>query len=245
LTRRQFSGNIENSDARLQTADTRRAAVSEEKTVEIHQTTKLKQDSTLSALVAQADATVKAAIDVAAAVGTWDVSADERGRRVLVLRVRDQFEGQCSATFAPDELRYERHLASRLHPLKGALVQVSQWQRLLQQLFDNIRQWCEALPGGANIEEEPIMMLEEQSGEYEVSRLVVVSNGQTMLVEPVALWNVGAEGRVDLKGTGGPLTLIYLQKEGEWYHLAQMPPITTSLLTQALFLELSEACLNG
>src|SRR5207302_1013610 len=110
------------------------------------------------------------------------------------LRLRDQFNGQCSAAFAPDELRNERHLASRLQVLKGALIRVDHWLGQLQALYGNIRQWCQALPGGAYVQEEPIVMREERSGEYEASRLLISSNGQMMRVEPVALWIVGADG---------------------------------------------------
>jgi hypothetical protein len=213
--------------------------------MEIHQTASLKQNSALSELIAHIDPAVKAAVDVATAVGTWDLAADERGRPLLVLRLRDPLNGQCSATFAPDELRNKQHLASRLHALKGALLQVGEWRKQLQQLFDNIRQWCQTLPGGAYVQEEPLVMREERSGEYEASRLIITSNGQTMRVEPVALWIVGADGRVDLRGIGGPFTLLFSQQDGGWFYLAETLPIATYPLTQELFLQLAEACLNG
>jgi len=213
--------------------------------VDIDQTVNLKQNTALSALVAQTDPIVRAAIDVATAVGTWDLAADERGRPLLILRIRDQFNGQCSAIFAPDELRNQQHLASRLHLLKGSLLRVGHWRGQLKLLFDDIRQWCQALPGGAYVQEESIVMREEQSGEYEASRLRITSNGQTMLVEPVALWIVGADGRVDLRGTGGPFTLLYSQQDQGWFYLPNSLPLATYPLTKELFLQLAEACLNG
>jgi hypothetical protein len=203
------------------------------------------QNAELSALVAQKEPAVVAAIDLATAVASWDLTADERGRPLLVLRVRDQLGAEGSAVFAPDELRNERHLASRLTALKGAVLQVGHWRGQLRVLFDNIRQWCQMLPGGAYVEEVPTILREEPSGEYEATRLVITSGGRTMQVVPVALWIVGADGQVDLIGIGGPFTLLHSRKDAGWSFLRETPPITTYPLTQELFLELAEACLNG
>ena len=69
--------------------------------------------------------------------------------------------------------------------------------------------------------------------------------GQTMEVEPVACWVVGADGEVDLQGIGGPFYLLYIQKDGGWFYLPNSPPVVTHPLTEELFLELAEACLHG
>jgi hypothetical protein len=222
-----------------------REAVYEEISVEIHQTPSLKQKAEYSALVAQTDQTLRATVNGASAVATWDLAADDRGRPLLVLRLRDDLNGQASAAFAPDELQSMRHLESRLHKLKGALVQVGHWREQLRLLFENLRLWCQALPRGADVQEELITIREERSGEYEVSRLVIRSDGQVMWVEPVALWIVGADGRVDLEGVGGPFTLLYSQQDGAWVFLRETPPLATFPLTQQLFLQLAEACLHG
>jgi len=213
--------------------------------VDIHQTANLERNAEYSALVAQTDQSVRATVDVATADATWDLAPHERGRPLLVLRLQDQLNGQCSAAFAPDELRSEQNMGSRLHSLKGALVRVGHWREQLRLLFGNIRQWCEALPGGAYVQEEPILMREERSGEYEAARLLITSNGQLMRVEPVASWIVGADGRVDLRGIGGPFTLLYSQQGGGWLYLRETLPMAMYPLTQELFLQLAEACLNG
>ncbi|MGO8898436.1 MAG: hypothetical protein ACLQU5_08800 [Isosphaeraceae bacterium] len=213
--------------------------------MDIHQTEALERNAEYSALVAQTDQSLRATFDVASADATWGLAQDERGRPLLVLRLRDQLDGQCSAQFAPDELRNEQHLGLRLYSLKGALVRVGYWRGQLRLLFGNIRQWCVALPGGSYVREEPILMREERSGEYEATRLLITSNGQTMRAEPVASWIVGADGRVDLRGIGGPFTLLYSREGAEWCYLRETPPIEMYPLTQELFLQLAEACLNG
>jgi len=224
---------------------TRRGTAFEEYVVDIHQTANLERNAEYSALVAQTDQSVRATVDVATADATWDLAPHERGRPLLVLRLQDQLNGQCSAAFAPDELRSEQNMGSRLHSLKGALVRVGHWREQLRLLFGNIRQWCEALPGGAYVQEEPILMREERSGEYEAARLLITSNGQLMRVEPVASWIVGADGRVDLRGIGGPFTLLYSQQGGGWLYLRETLPMEMYPLTQELFLQLAVACLNG
>lgn len=211
----------------------------------IHQTATLEQNPAFSALVTQKNDTLSANIDLATGEGTWELAADQYGRPILRLRLRDQFGGQGTADFVPEELQHEAHLTRRLHSLKAALLYVGQWRDRLQQLFTSIRQWCQQLPGGAFIQEEPLTLREERSGEYEVSRLLIFSGGQTMRVEPVAAWVVGADGRVDLKGLGGPLVLLYVQQDGGWFSLQNQFPMAMSPLTETLFLQLAEACLHG
>jgi len=65
-----------------------------------------------------------------------------------------------------------------------------------------------------------------------------------MRIEPVAAWVVGADGRVDMKGTGGPLILIYRETEKRWFYFQQFPAAEIPL-TKDVFVRLAEACLNG
>jgi hypothetical protein len=214
--------------------------------VNIDQAVNLRLNALLSTLVAQKDAVLNSVIDVATAEGIWELGADERGRPVLTLRLRDQFNGQCSATFAPEELQNDAHLSSRLYGLKEALIRVGHWRGQIQRLFADIRQWCQNLPGGAYVQEEPIIIREERSGEYDATRLLITRDGHTLRVEPIATWIVGADGRVDLKGMGGPFTLLYSQQDGGWFYFPDTFPRVKPLpLTDALFLQLAEACLDG
>ncbi len=211
----------------------------------VRQGPNLKQHKTYSSLVAQKNALLEGVLDLATAEGAWELDKDNRGRPLLLLRLTDQLNGQTTAAFAPEELQNDAHLSSRLRGLKGALLHVGHWRGQLQQLFADVRRWCQGLPGGAYVQEEPMVVREERSGEYEVTRLIVSSKGQTMRVEPVALWVVGADGRVDLKGIGGPFTLLYFQQDGGWAYVQNGPPAVTMPLTEGLFLQLAEACLDG
>jgi hypothetical protein len=190
----------------------------------VTQTDALAHDSSYSALAARQEPLLKGAIDLDTAEGTWDLGKDDRGRPLLVLRLRDAFNGECTAAFAPDEMGNDSHLASRFRDLKGALLRVGQWRGQLQALFATVRPWCLGLTG-AHVREEPMCLSEERSGTYEASRLLVTSNGRTMRVQPVAAWVVGAEGRVDLKGVGESFTLVYSRdRGGGWRSTTVSPP---------------------
>jgi hypothetical protein len=211
----------------------------------IQQTGTLQQHPTISQLVAQRNPLLEQVIGPSTAEGVWDLTADAYGRQLLRLWLRDQESGQGTGDFAPEELKNEAHLTTRLHNLQGALQRVGRWRKRLQQLYTDIRQWCQQLPGGATIIEEPLLLREERSGQYEATRLVVTSNGQTLRVEPVASWVVGAAGRVDVKGIGGPFILLLSDENGGWFYLPDRSPINTIPLTEALFLKLAQECLYG
>ena len=211
----------------------------------VQQTPALQQNAELSALVGQRQDVLDAVIGqpVAGASATWDLTTDSRSRPVLVLRLHDPHKGQSEGRFAPDELRNVPHLSARLGDLKEALIRVGGWLGLLERLYADIRQWSQALPA-VYVEELPVTVREERSGPYEATMLRVSSNARTMTVEPVAAWVVGADGRVDLKGVGGPFTLVYSQPKGGWYHVENKPPLTFLPLDQALYLDLARACLD-
>jgi hypothetical protein len=210
----------------------------------VQQTPGLQQNADLSALVNQRKDVLEAMIgqQVAGASAIWDLTADNRNRPVLVLHLRDAHKGQCEGRFSPDELRNVPHLSARLADLKAALTRVGQWLGLLDRLYADVRQWSQTLPA-AYVEELPVTLHEQRSGPYEATMLRVSSNGKTMTVEPVAAWVVGADGRVDFKGVGGPFTLVYSQPAG-WCYVENKPPLTFLPLDQALYLDLARACLD-
>lgn len=204
----------------------------------------LRQHAEYAPLVARAGAMVDSVIDPVSAAGTWDLESGEGGRPRLILRLRDDAEGQASAAFDPSELTTPAHFNRRVMALRDAFLRLKRWRAEVRRLFATISEWSEALPGGASLREEPITIHEKRSGPYEMSRLVIMSGGASMSVEPVAAWVVGADGRVDLKGNGGPFTLVYSRAEGWRCVLDTFPVVKTPDLTKELFLELAHACLH-
>ena len=208
----------------------------------IQQTPGLLQSPEYAALVTKADPLVASYLGPTASA-IWDLVNDERGRPLLKLKVVDPFSGPGTWNFAPDELRNERHLSSRLGDLTDSLVRTGVWRKPLDDLFSSIREWSQGLPG-AYIQEEP-MTYRDGNGMFEASRLLVTSEGLTMQVEPVGSWVVGADGLVNLNGLGGPYMLLYSQRDGGWFYLPDTTPAQTVPLTQELYLQLAEACLHG
>lgn len=208
------------------------------------QTPALQADAANSQLVTPTYAAAQAAFSPTAN-GVWERTLDGQGRVVLRLRIADQ-GAEASADFAPEELANPAHLAKRLASLQSAVVRVGHWRGRLETLFAQIRAWAATLPGGAAVvTEAPRTVREERSGEYTVSELLLHRGGAEMRVVPIAAWVVGANGRVDLLGAGGPFVLIHDETDGWQYVRERYPVVTLEVLTEGLFHQLAQACLDA
>ncbi|MDB5309868.1 MAG: hypothetical protein JWO38_4070 [Gemmataceae bacterium] len=218
--------------------------------VQITQDSTLQADPVLAATVAEKNWLLETAIDGSAAEATWELNG-EPGRPNLILRVRDPEGYRSSATFAPVELKNETGLTSRLGDLNEALLRVAEWRKAVDTLFARIRPWCEALSGSPAVCKNINLVREERSGEYLVRELFVIPIGGDRLIDPlmvftpVAAWVVGWDGRVDMTGPGDRYILNYSRAAGAWYHVPNYLPYRQLPLTETLFRELAEACLDG
>jgi hypothetical protein len=204
----------------------------------------LKADGKLSPLVTTVDPAVRAAFDPSAE-GVWVRREEPSGRVLLGLRVTNSAGGEATATYTPDELDNPYYLAKRLERQRAAVDRVTEWKGRLGELFHSVRAWSQTLPGGpAVVTETALTLNEELSGEYTVSQLVLRRGHDEMRVVPVALWVLGADGRVDLRGPGGPFTLVDFPT-GWQYVGERFPPMTLEPLTESLFHQLALACLDA
>ncbi len=121
---------------------------------------------------------------------------------------------------------------------------VDEWRSRLNDLHAKIREWSKGLELPPHIESHRITINEELTGPYEVTELIFTHLGRHMKVRPVAVSVVGADGRVDITGSEGPFTLVYLSDEGGWFLVGDRPPGELQPLTRELFLNLAEACLK-
>lgn len=211
--------------------------------VQINQDMTLKIDDALSAEVTAKNPLLQTAIGPSATEATWELNG-EPGRPSLILRLRDQ-QGRLSssATFAPAELKNDSELTTRLSDLRGAMLKVAEWRKTVEVLFARIRPWCTSLPGGSSVKDRSGWVEEEQSGGYEVPELVVIRGEARIVITPVGMWVMGADGRVDLFGPGDRRVLHYSRITDSWFHVPndryqEIP------LTEAIFQELSEACFD-
>lgn len=204
----------------------------------------LRADPELSAAVEAKSGLLGKAIDLATARAEWRRATDARGRPLAELHLRDQFDGQATAGFAPDEFRNDTQLEYRFRDLKAALVRVAEWRRHVRALFATLRPWCEGLPGHPLVREEPWAAVEERSGEYETTRLEVRRAGQVLTITPVGAWVVAADGRVDMAGPGDRAVLLYDAPAGRWYHVPNYLPRREQPLDEPLFRQLAEDCFD-
>jgi hypothetical protein len=87
-------------------------------------------------------------------------------------------------------------------------------------------------------------VVEEKSGEYEIPELMVIRGSAGMVITPIGAWVLGADGRVDMIGPGDRAILEYTQATDSWYHVPNHLPYRELPLTESLFRDLAEACLD-
>jgi hypothetical protein len=212
--------------------------------VKITQDATVLTDPVLSATLAEKDRLLESIINGSAAEAVWQLDGGD-GRPGLNLYLRDQSGKRGSATFEPFELKSESVLAARLGTLGDALRKVGEWRRAVESLFARIRPWCASLPGNPHMTDGSTTVAEEQSGWYDVPELTVVRGRATLTITPVAAWVVGADGQVNMTGPGDRAVLEYTRATDSWYHVPNYLPYRELPLTESLFRELAEACLDA
>ncbi len=213
--------------------------------MEIAEMPSLQLEHKISALVKRQKNRVERAIGKHATKAHWDLLPNERGAPRIVLRAYQDAEAQGSMDFSQQELENDAYAEQQITSFAQVVERIDNWRSELAKLYADISTWSQKLEGVISIAEDAIVILEAKTGEYQVSRLTLKRRDQTMEVRPVSVWVVGADGRVDLKGIGGPFTLLFSKRFGGWHYLRETFPIKTEPLTEAIFLTLAEACLNG
>lgn len=96
------------------------------------------------------------------------------------------------------------------------LEEIELFNERVVALFEQICDWLEE----ENIEfvkkESDLTLNEGRSGPYKTRRLDVftIDNERLFSVVPYGIWIIAAEGRVELEGSSGAETLVYLSKKG-------------------------------
>lgn len=203
----------------------------------------LEADEYLRAAVAARAGLLEAVID-GTATAEWRKGADRFGWPATHLTLREPSGARVGATLLAAELRNEAEVEERFRGLKTALETVRDWRVAVARLFATIRPWCETLPGVSAVAEETIRAAEGESGEYEISQLVVTAGRWPMRIYPMAAWVVGWEGLVMMSGMGRA-ALYYSRANSAWYHIPDNIPYQEVPLTEALFRELAGAILHA
>jgi hypothetical protein len=162
----------------------------------------LAQDDALTELVNSRSIVLQDEIPNATAKAEWDKQVDARGRPLLILALRDSFAGESTKTFAPVELEphYDQHLRERLRGMHGAMLRVGQSRARIAGLYSDIREWLATVQPPVLIDEYEVRLNEELSGPYSMPALSIRRGNRSIEVQPIAIWVVGAQGRVDIVG---------------------------------------------
>lgn len=84
------------------------------------------------------------------------------------------------------------------------------WLEHLQRLDDQVRAWLsEYIEAGAvEVVTEPIVVQEEQVGQYQAPQAKIHVGSHTVKLKPIGAFLIGAYGRVDMEGPRGICRLI-------------------------------------
>jgi hypothetical protein len=188
-------------------------------------------------------AVVAEEINLAAATAEWGFLKDDRGRDLLTLHIRDSLGAEARSELAPAELADERQLRDRLHALLDAALRVNRWRSEVKKLYGQISVWVPRYDPAALFHHETTTLNEQRSGPYAMDVMRIDSGGRSAVLEPIALWVVGADGRVDLSGVGG--REIFVLDEGRgWFWVSNDQVERLRPMTEELFMQLLKAVIQ-
>ncbi len=179
------------------------------------------------------------------ATAEWRKGTNWEGKPVAQLRLSDATGARAGADLLPFEFLSPDKLEAKFRDLRDAFQIVRDWRAAVAELFATIRPWCESLPGNPRVHEEPLCMIEGESGEYETTQLVVMRGRWTLHIKPVAAWVVGWDGMIGMNGPGDRYMLYYSRAKNAWFHTPNNLPYRELLLTEALFRKLAGDALDG
>ncbi len=203
----------------------------------------LDADESLRAAVTERAGLLEGIINGTAAA-EWRKGTDWQGQLAAQLRLRDPTGARVGADLLPVEFKNAVRLEARFRDLRDALQTVRDWRAAVACLFATIRPWCESLPGDPAVCGNVERVQEEASGEYLVRQLFVIRANRMMVIHPVGAWVLAADGRVDMIGPGDRAILHYFRATDSWCHIPNDAPYREFPLTESLFRELAEACLD-
>lgn len=96
-----------------------------------------------------------------------------------------------------------------------------EWLRYLGQLYEIIQGFLNdySKSGDLNISFENKLINEELIGEYKAPRMIIQLNGNSVIFEPIGTNLIGANGRVDMKGTAGTVKFVLVNKDSVKPHI--------------------------
>jgi hypothetical protein len=90
---------------------------------------------------------------------------------------------------------------------------IAEFNQRVNNLYFSIAQWCEEAGLKTSIEDK--INTEERSGSYATKKLNIFKDDKKIAVlNPIGMWIIGADGRVDLETDSGKEILVYWREGG-------------------------------
>lgn len=117
----------------------------------------------------------------------------------------------------------------------------AQWLQSVRRLYGTIEEWLGDLKadGTVGISYRTIAMSEDQVGAYEADCMCIQVGQDRIVLEPLGTVIVGANGRVDVKGSNGDVTLLEPDWD-DWQIAVRTPRLSYLPLTEESFADVLE-----
>jgi hypothetical protein len=104
------------------------------------------------------------------------------------------------------------------------------WVRSVEHLYDYVTVMLEDSLSTEEVTRTPMTVTEDFVGEYSIPMLELRIGNERVEFRPKGITVIGAEGRVDVRGEGGTVTLLKDQQEAWSVVVERVPHFRTILL---------------
>ena len=91
-----------------------------------------------------------------------------------------------------------------------------EWLKAVDEFYRSITAWLKPLTDKPNsnlkLSFEKMILSEEDIGDYEINKMMIVIKGHRVELEPVGTNLIGAKGRIDMTGTYGMVRFLLVDK---------------------------------
>ena len=164
--------------------------------------------------------------------------------QALTVKVGLPGHGECTRTIMEGNLVESIWLDNLFQEMKEALTILRTYLREVGALFQHIQTWLRRDLPNNRIEEVPLKVFEEFTGEYTTKKLVIHQGKRSVEIRPKGAWWITTQGRVDLLGKDQEQTLIFSRPEGGWLLVQEYPKVALIPLQGELLIQLVKQLLE-
>lgn len=124
--------------------------------------------------------------------------------------------------------KFEEYLKSQQNTQDKTIdweLKKEEWIKEIDTFLEQIKSYFEKYRDSVVIHEQSLTINEEYLGAYEIKKLIVKFNNDTVTFTPIGRNIIGAKGRVDMEGKAGKVKFVLVGEN------SQSPQIMTTIIT--------------